>query len=175
MAQPFAQLIALLTPKRRWAQFSLGTMFVVVTVLCVWLAVQVNRAHRQRDAVAALRKLGAAVFYVDPADSRRVNDRFPVLRRCLGAAYVEPVEYVSLRHATRLYTNPETIEAALILVKELPGLLRLNLEGLPLTERDIDHVVALSEIRHLDVGYTGISDAAVARIEQALPKCRVIP
>jgi hypothetical protein len=40
MAKPLAKLISMLTPKRRWAQFSLFTMFVVVTVLCVplvWL------------------------------------------------------------------------------------------------------------------------------------------
>jgi hypothetical protein len=33
MAKPIAKLVYLLTPKRRWAQFSLATMFVVVTVI----------------------------------------------------------------------------------------------------------------------------------------------
>ena len=69
MARPLAKLISLLTPERRWAQFSLGTMFVVVTVLCVlcaWLAVKVNRAHRQRDAVDAIRRLGGYAAY-EPA------------------------------------------------------------------------------------------------------------
>jgi hypothetical protein len=33
MAKPFAKLLSMLTPKRRWAQFSLATMFVVVTAL----------------------------------------------------------------------------------------------------------------------------------------------
>jgi competence protein ComGC len=57
-------LMKLLAPKRRWAQFSLASMFVVVTVICMWLALRVNQATRQRDAVVALRKLGAvgAVF-----------------------------------------------------------------------------------------------------------------
>src|SRR4029077_3844228 len=58
MAKPLAKLVALITPKRRWAQYSLATMFVVVTALCVWMAVAVNRAHRQRDAVAAIKALG---------------------------------------------------------------------------------------------------------------------
>ena len=35
MAKPLAKLLSMLTPKRRWAQFSLGTMFVVVALLCV--------------------------------------------------------------------------------------------------------------------------------------------
>ncbi|HVC95631.1 MAG TPA: hypothetical protein VND64_18200 [Pirellulales bacterium] len=37
MNDALAKLVALLTPKRRWAQFSLATMFIVVTALCVWL------------------------------------------------------------------------------------------------------------------------------------------
>src|SRR5258708_658317 len=61
MVKPLAKLISMLTPKRRWAQFSLASMFVVVTVLCVWLSVVANRAHRQRDAVAAIEAVGGEV------------------------------------------------------------------------------------------------------------------
>jgi hypothetical protein len=39
MAKPIAKLVSLLTPKRRWSQFSLASMLAVVTGLCVWLAV----------------------------------------------------------------------------------------------------------------------------------------
>ena len=35
MARPLAKLLSMRTPKRRWAQFSLATLFVVVTTLCV--------------------------------------------------------------------------------------------------------------------------------------------
>jgi hypothetical protein len=63
MVKPFDRIINLLTPKRRWAQFSLGTMFVVVTGICVWLAFQVNRAHRQAVAVIAIRRMGGEVYY----------------------------------------------------------------------------------------------------------------
>jgi hypothetical protein len=54
MAKPIAELLSMLKPKRRWAQFSLATMFVVVTEICVWLAAVVNRGHRQRSAVALM-------------------------------------------------------------------------------------------------------------------------
>jgi len=40
------------------AQFSLGSMLIVVGLLCVWLALTVNRAHRQRTAVAGDREAG---------------------------------------------------------------------------------------------------------------------
>jgi hypothetical protein len=45
MAKPLAKLVALLKPKRRWAQFSLATMFVVVTVLGVWLPLANRLLH----------------------------------------------------------------------------------------------------------------------------------
>jgi hypothetical protein len=48
MRMLIAKTVALLTPKRRWMQFRLGTIFVVVTVLCEWLAAHANRARRQR-------------------------------------------------------------------------------------------------------------------------------
>jgi hypothetical protein len=57
MAKPLAKIVVLLTPKRRWAQFSLATMLVVVTVLCVELSMVVAPAERQRRAVAAMEAL----------------------------------------------------------------------------------------------------------------------
>ena len=48
---------------RRWLQFSLRAFLVVVTVLCIWLAVEFNQARRQKAAVDALRAVGAAVYY----------------------------------------------------------------------------------------------------------------
>ncbi|HEV3021399.1 MAG TPA: hypothetical protein VGX76_02990, partial [Pirellulales bacterium] len=62
------RLALLLTPKRRWFQFSLGTLFIAVTLFCVWLADRVDpvRRHERQlhDDSEALRmsaasKLGA--------------------------------------------------------------------------------------------------------------------
>lgn len=55
------QLVSLLRPKRRWAQFSLGTMLLAVTLLCVWLADYVSPVRRLE------RQLG------DPNENRRVE------------------------------------------------------------------------------------------------------
>jgi hypothetical protein len=48
MEKAVRKVVALLKPKRRWAQFSLGSMLIVITVLCVWLALLENA----RQAVA---------------------------------------------------------------------------------------------------------------------------
>ena len=58
--------LAKLVPQRRWAQFSLGSLFLAVTVLSVWLGVVANQARRQREAVAAIEAHGGKVFYAEP-------------------------------------------------------------------------------------------------------------
>jgi hypothetical protein len=51
-------------PKLRWFQFSLRTLLVFVTLCaipCSWLAVKMQQAKRQREAVVAIEKLGGFV------------------------------------------------------------------------------------------------------------------
>src|SRR5262245_18603147 len=50
-------------PRRRWLRFSLRTLLVAMTILCVWLGLKVNAARRQREAVAAIAKSGAIIRY----------------------------------------------------------------------------------------------------------------
>jgi hypothetical protein len=38
-------------PKRCWFRFSLRTLIAVVTVLCIWLGIQVNAARRQPASI----------------------------------------------------------------------------------------------------------------------------
>jgi hypothetical protein len=51
--------------KRRpkWLRFSLRTLLVAMTVLCVWLGFKVNAARRQKEAVAMIRKAHGGVFF----------------------------------------------------------------------------------------------------------------
>src|SRR5262245_10359599 len=48
---------------KKWFRFSLRTMLVLITALCIWLGFQVNAARRQREAVAAILKVGGSVKY----------------------------------------------------------------------------------------------------------------
>ena len=53
-------------PNRRWFQFRLRTLLIVVLVLSLplsWFAVRMERARRQRAAVEAVSELGAIVYY----------------------------------------------------------------------------------------------------------------
>ena len=41
-------------PKRRWIRFSLRTMFVLVTVLCVWLGNQASSVRQRKQLLSKL-------------------------------------------------------------------------------------------------------------------------
>ncbi len=49
--------------KRRWTQFSVRTMFILLTCFCVWFGFKMNRARKQEAAVKALQELGCSITY----------------------------------------------------------------------------------------------------------------
>jgi hypothetical protein len=48
---------------RRWLQFGMRSLLVVITLVAIPLGVIVNRAERQRRAVERIESLGATVWY----------------------------------------------------------------------------------------------------------------
>jgi hypothetical protein len=68
MAKPFAKLVSKLTPKRRWFQFRLRTLFVLVAVAavpCACLNGKINQKRREPEAISATAELGGCVLYYD--------------------------------------------------------------------------------------------------------------
>ncbi len=58
-------------PKRRWYQFSLRSLFVVMTlfaIACSWYAYEMKEAANRRATVAEILELGGHVYYYDPKD-----------------------------------------------------------------------------------------------------------
>ena len=53
-------------PRRRWLQFTLRTLFIMVlacSLPCAWIAERMNRTQRQRETVHLVRDLGGYVRY----------------------------------------------------------------------------------------------------------------
>src|SRR5262245_2272727 len=47
--------------RRRWLSFSLRSLLLAMTVLCVWLGLKMNEARQQREAVTAIRSLNGQI------------------------------------------------------------------------------------------------------------------
>lgn len=86
--------------KRRWYSFSLRTMFILVTVLCVWLGWQLNLVRERRNALnepAIVAKFNtttadayAAMYAGTPPDPVA---RISFVRRMLGDEAIQQIWY----------------------------------------------------------------------------------
>jgi hypothetical protein len=110
-------------PRRRWFTFSLRTLFVVVTVLCVWLGLEF-RFVRERQAWVQVNKamirpaeptrVGSGVgMYIS---SRPTISYFPFWRRWLGdvpvPSIVFPEGWTDHETEKRLFPEAELIQVS---------------------------------------------------------------
>ena len=158
-------------PKRRWYQFSLKTLLVVMTVTCVWLAIISDRARRQRAAVDRIHELGGTLLYnYETGSSEYKGDDPPGpdwLVELIGVDYFDDVVAVRLRDL------PVT-DADLDLVRDLPDLRGLSISRTKVTDAGLAHLTALTKLERLDLDGTNITVAGIKKLQQALPKCLII-
>jgi hypothetical protein len=76
--------------RRTWFRFSLRTVFVLVTLLCCWLALQVRRVHQREATIQSLAARGVVAIRKDPCQPLPT---IPVVRSFLGD---EPVAIFDL-------------------------------------------------------------------------------
>ena len=172
--------------KRRWPQFSLRTLLVVTTVMCVALGWWVNRAEQQRRAVAAILELGGAVTYqsqypVDPlVESRGFIRR--TLEDRLPQDYFDEVNHVSLMSTS--VTDADLSQIEKLRALRIINLLRtqatdvglqhlgrcrtltvITLQGTHVTDAGLAHLQGLSSLEALNLGHTRVTDAGLAHLQ----------
>ncbi|MCI0360604.1 MAG: hypothetical protein L0211_19170 [Planctomycetaceae bacterium] len=134
----------------RWFQFRLGTLLLLITMLGVWLGIQVNRANRQRTAVAAITARKGLIKYDYQTDMnpKTVNPGPPGpkwLRSLIGDDYFCEVDWVTF--ATEYYGRR----------KEL-GLSKVDDEGLACLE-------LIPTVTNLELGNNpAITDAGLVHL-----------
>lgn len=125
-------------PRRRWVQFGLRTLLLIITAFAIWLGWQAHRARIQRDAVAAILKIGGIVLYdyeafEDPSgtsaqlvyDQSRGPTAPPWLRTLIGEDYFRRVVRAEVIFNTKTrHRDPE----ALALLAQISSLQELDVE-----------------------------------------------
>ncbi len=137
--------------KTRWLRFSLRTLLLIITAICVWIGIQVNAARRQREAVATITKAGGTVVYdyqnlqlVSPAGITWDDSRLPPgpawLRHQIGDDYFQTVVAVSFWNLKQRIEKGE--------LAKLPHVTTVLVGGFDAHDGDL---VALAEFDRLEV------------------------
>lgn len=142
--------------KRRWFQFSLRTLLVLLTLSCAWLGVVVNRVNRQRAAVQVVERLGGNPEYGDaPVDESWAVGK---LRNWLPRDYFDHVVAID-------FNGTQVSDAGLVHLKGLTTLEWLNLSGTQVTDAGLTHVKGLTTLKWLSVGDTRVTDSGLVHLE----------
>jgi len=143
------------TKRRRWFRYSMRTMLVVVTLLCVLLALVIGPAQRQRRTVAkihALNPLSNVLYDYGP------KPRGPEwLRRWIGDDYFQHVVAVSL-----VFDGREDV--TLDDLANLPGLERLSIEGMPMPNHSLGTLGRLRKLKRLLIDSDEITDRGLEQL-----------
>jgi hypothetical protein len=157
-------------PHHRWFQFSLGGFLAALTVGGILLGVYADRAHRQRDAVNALRNRGSLVSYDYPGfDSA---SRPPAINRTsawrdwmidhLGQDYAANVQSVTLAvEAKKSGVRSPIANDRLRIVSQFTELEMLFMSGVDVDDAGLGHLQKLRKLKILSLSSTKVDDDAL--------------
>ena len=168
-------------PKRRWFQFRLRTLLVVILVLSLplsWFAVRMERARRQREAVEAIEQMGGSVMYDWERDPNRPDVLYvdhPVpswALDLLGEDFFSNVTHVSASFS-RAGDYREIHDTNLESFRGMNTLSHLDLSWTQMTDDGLNHLEHLTNLEFLDVTRTQVTPEGVEQLRKALPNCRI--
>jgi len=139
-------------PRRRWYQYSLRTVLVLVILVSIaasWFAVKTHPARRQRAAVEAIKELGGWVKY--DYETKEEPPGPPWLRKLLGDDIVSDV----------VAAGELKSDAALAHLKTFTQLKELHLLGPQITDHGLEHLEGLRRLDLLEFTHTQVTDAGL--------------
>ena len=179
-------------PRPRWLQFSLRTLFVVVTVFCIWMGFTAKRARDQRLAVEVLLELGGTVAYEHEVDGEgNIYDEIGVsfsgiirfvpilqpikrpappgpewLRQLMGDEFFYSVAIIRLNKS-------QVNDLSLAAIRRLPNLNTLVLIGPEITYAELVQLEGLTNLQTLDLRFIKVTGEGVFNLQQAFPNYKI--
>jgi hypothetical protein len=160
---------------RRWFQFSLRTLLVMVLVAGAGLGLlgrQAQRIWRRERAVAQLHRIGARVGFQQPGWPARLLgfEVGPLVAVDLRGTHVTDDGLKHLRGITgpgRLWLGGTQItDAGLEHLAGLDSLYRLDLERTKITDAGLRYLRGLKSLEDLSLRGTQVSDAGLGHLEE---------
>jgi len=154
----------------KWPQFSLRTLFVLVTILgivCGWFAFKVNEARHQKRVVEQIWDMGATVSYVCDLVPSHGLEKWMIAK--FGKDFLSNAWKVS---ATRTFDDSQ-FERLIPLLKELPALEELNLSLSQISDKHLKELVHLHSLKALHLDFTLVTKDAVEELRSEMPKTTI--
>ena len=168
-------------PKHRWYQFSLKTLLVGMTVLCIgpggYVAYEQAKARREKAAVEAIEKLGGKVVLNEKvplrsASARQIlgDDRYRAVHRLevdssFRASSEEMTQLSSFTHIEGLWlVKTQVTDAGLVRVSRLKTIKNLWLDNTHVTDAGIQVISGLPELEFISVDNTHVGDAGLRHL-----------
>lgn len=156
---------AVVRPRRRWFQFSLGSLLLVMTVFGIWLGLRMDRARRQERAVAVLRERGDVQYdsiFVNMSNPKRFVRPAPYgpkwLRAIVGNDFFDRVRAVWVYKAT---TDDD-----LTYLEDLPDVESLIISSPQVTGSGLEHLRGLGSLKELILGGKNLTGADLAPLQE---------
>ena len=179
--------------RRRWLQFSLRTMLVLMLVFGAgfgWLAHQFHQTRAQQKAEMAIEELGGNVGYT-PASGGMIRTAVARLGKLfgedlsldvtgvyLGGTQVNDAGLAHLQGMTQLRVlhlgDTQVSDAGVAHLRGLTQLEVLLLDDTQVSDAGLADLGGLTELRVLSLCNTQITEAGIAQLQKALPKCEIV-
>jgi Leucine-rich repeat (LRR) protein len=146
-------------PRRRWLQFSLRSLLVLLAVLGVgfgWFAYTINRARERREAQTAICKLGGWIDY-ESAPAGLTGKAMAWLESLAG-------EELFLKVTEIDFIQAPVTDADLAHLRRVTEVQTLWLASPTITDAGLEHLRPLSQLKNLSIGFTDITDAGLEHL-----------
>jgi hypothetical protein len=169
----------------RWRfQFSLRSLLVLVVAVaipCSWLAVEMDQARKQKEAVEAIEKAGGVVWYHYESDDSSVaivgtEPTGPLwLRNLLGNDFFAEAESVDLGPTCMASASGEAAiivsvrvgtDAVIERLQFIPHVRELCLNNSDITDAGLEALTRLRQLQWLQLDDTKITDAGLEHLKR---------
>jgi hypothetical protein len=162
-----------LMPKRSWFQFSLKTMLVAMTLICLGPGGYVSyHQGKAREQIAALKTVNQNGGYFGDLGFNQ-ESRSPLARVILGddhAARFTLVHFFQSLPDGRTFTFQND---CLRHLAKLPKIKDVDLSDIAVSDAGLVHLARLKNLKTLSLKNTKVTDAGVAQLQEELPDCRI--
>jgi hypothetical protein len=159
-------------PKRRWYQFSLRTLLVLVLLASIglsWLAVKMEWARRQRAVLSKLAHFEPHAEYSGQSVVRLWFQKNPNEFTDDDLSHVNKLENLQCLNLTETGIS----DAGLVHLNELPRLKTLFLWDTRITDAGLIRLEKLQDLEYLVLRGTQVTDEGIQKLQEALPNCRI--